>query len=101
MHVLSNKDSNPAELETVQVSRHPTTVFAANGSTETNEEATVYVRDVDLFVTGQFRKDTPLVPALGKLCEYHRYSYQRIEGQEPNLQTNEGKYCAISITACP
>ena len=50
LHMLRNKDLNPAELETVRVSRLPTTVIAANGSIETNEEATLYVRDVDLFV---------------------------------------------------
>ena len=47
MHMLSRKDLNSAELETVRVSRNPTTVVTANGEVQTNEVATVYVYDVD------------------------------------------------------
>ena len=41
----------PEELETVTVSRLPTTVITVNGSIDTTEEATVYVKDLDMFVT--------------------------------------------------
>ena len=51
MHMLSRKDLNSAELETFRVSRNPTTVITANGEVQTNEEATLYVYDLDLFVT--------------------------------------------------
>ena len=51
MHMLSRKDLNSAELEPVRASESPTTVIAANGEVHTNEEATVYVRELDLFVT--------------------------------------------------
>ena len=51
MHMLSRKELNSAELETVKVSRNSTTVVTANGEVQTVEEATVYVKELDLFVT--------------------------------------------------
>ena len=45
MHIISKKDLISAELETVTTSRSPMTVITANGATQTNEEATVYVRE--------------------------------------------------------
>ena len=60
MHVLlTRKDLNSAELETVRVSRNLTTVITANGEVQTNENATVYVYDLDSFVTVQILEDTP------------------------------------------
>ena len=50
MHMISKKDLNSAELETVTTSRSPTTVIAADGEVQTNEEATVYVRELDIFL---------------------------------------------------
>ena len=64
--MLSRKDLNSARQETVRVSRTATTVFTANGEVQTNEEATVYVKDLDLFVTVQLLEDTPQVLSLGK-----------------------------------
>ena len=61
----AEQDLNSAEVETVRVSRNPTTVVTANGQVQTNEDATVYVYDVDLFVTAQMLEDTPAVPSLG------------------------------------
>ena len=40
MHMMSRKDLNSAELETVRISKRPMTVFTANGEVQTNEEAT-------------------------------------------------------------
>ena len=51
MHMISKKDLNSAELETMTTSGSPMTVFAANGEVQTNEEATVFVRKFDLFLT--------------------------------------------------
>ena len=79
---------NAAALETVRVSRRPTTVITANGSIETNEEATVDVKDLHLFVTVQLLDDTPLVVSLGQLCEDHGYSHEWIQGQKPYLVKN-------------
>ena len=49
MHMLSRKDLNSAELETVRVSRNRTTVITACGEVQTNEEAKVNVHDLELF----------------------------------------------------
>ena len=73
MHMLSRRDLNSAELDTVRVSRNPTTVITANGEVQMNEEATVYFYDLDLFVTVQILDDTLAVLSLGKLCEDHGY----------------------------
>ena len=43
MHVVSRKDLNSAELETVRISKSPTMVVTASGEVLTNDEATVYV----------------------------------------------------------
>ena len=51
MHMISKKDLNSPELETMTTSESPMTVFAANGEVQTNEEATVFVRKFDIFLT--------------------------------------------------
>ena len=66
MHMMSKTDLSPEELETVNVPRLPSTVITANGSIDTNEEATVYVKDLEILVTVQLFKDTPAVQSLGK-----------------------------------
>ena len=48
MHMLGTKDMNSVELETVRVSRNPTTGITANGEVQTLEEATVYVHDLEM-----------------------------------------------------
>ena len=59
----------------MRTSRSPTTVMTANGEVQTREEATVYVKEVDLFVTVMLLEETPAVLSLGKLREDHRYTY--------------------------
>ena len=76
MDMLRKKDVNSADMETVRVSRRPTTLITANGPVDLNDEATVYVRDVDLFVTVQLHEDAPPVLSLGQQCEDHRNSYE-------------------------
>ena len=88
--MLSRKNLNSAELETVRVSKSPTTVVAANGEVQTREEATVFVKEFDLFVTVKLLEDTPAVLSLGKLCEDHRYSCEWTSGQKPQL-TEDGR----------
>ena len=46
-HMVSRKDLNSAELETVRISKSPTSLVTANGEVLTKEEATVYVRELD------------------------------------------------------
>ena len=69
MHKVRKKDLNSAELETMRTSRSPTTLMTANGEVQTREEATVYVKESDLFVTVMFLEETPAALSLGKLCE--------------------------------
>ena len=88
MHMISKKDLNSAELETVTTSRSPTTVITANGEVQTNEEAIVYVKELDIFWTTKVIEDTPAVLSLGKLCDEHRYSCEWINGQKPHLIKN-------------
>ena len=90
MHMVSNRDLNSAELETMRTSRSPTTVMTANGEVQTREEATVYVKELDLFVTVMLLEETPAILSLGKLCEDHGYTDQWTSGRKPQL-TNKGK----------
>ena len=85
MHMITKKDLNSAELETVTTSRNPMTVITANDEVQTNEEATVYVRGLDIFLTMKLLEDTPAVLSLGKLCDEHGYSYEWINGSKPHL----------------
>ena len=85
LHMVSKKDFDSAELETMRTSRNPAMVMTANGEVQTREEATVYVKELDLFVTVMFLEETPAVLSLGKLCEDHGYSYHWTSGQKPHL----------------
>ena len=49
MHMVSKRDLDSAELETMRTLGSPTTVMTANGEVQTREEVTVYVRELDLF----------------------------------------------------
>ena len=81
MHMISKKDLNSVELETVTTSRSSMTVITAKGEVQTNEEATVHVRELDIFLTMKLLEDTPAVLSLGKLCDEHGYS-EWINGQK-------------------
>ena len=88
MHMISKKILNSAELETVTTSKSPTTVTTANGEVQTNEEATVYVKELGTFLTMKVLEDTPAVLSPGKLCDEHGYSHEWINGQKPHLIKN-------------
>ena len=90
MHMLSKKDLRSDEMETLRRSRTPTTVVTANEEVQTNEEAQVYVHDLDLFVTVQLPKETRADLSLGKLCSEHGCSYEWKNGETPRL-TQIGK----------
>ena len=97
MHMVSKKDLNSAELETMGTSRSPTTVMTANGEVQTREEATVQVKELDLFVTAMLLEDTPTVLSLGKLCKDHGYTYHWISGQKSHL-TMKGKRTDCNVS---
>ena len=96
MHMVSKRDLNSAEVETVRISKNPTTVMMANGEVQTREEATVNVEQLDLFVTVMLLEETPAVLSLGKLCEDHGCTYHWTSGQKPHL-TQNGKRINCNI----
>ena len=73
-HMVSKRELNCAELVTIRTPGSPTTVMTANGEVQTREEATVFVKELDLSVTVMLREETPAVHSLGKLCEDHGYT---------------------------
>ena len=83
MHA-EQKDLCSDEMETLRRSRIPTTVVTAIGEVHRNEEAQVYVHDLDLFVTVQILDDTLAVLSLGKLCEEYGYTCEWTSGQKPH-----------------
>ena len=100
MHVVSKKDLNSTELETMRTSRSPTTLMTANREVQTREEATVYVKELDLFVTVMLLEETPAVLSLGKLCEDHGYAHHWTSGQKPHLIRNGKRIDCKNHTMC-
>ena len=85
MHMVSKKELNSAELETVRTSKSPTMVMTANGEVVAQEEATVHVRELDLFVKVMLLEHTSAVLPPGTLCEEFGHSYHWTSGQKPHL----------------
>ena len=88
MHMISKKDLSDAEMDTLTKSCSPTIVITANGEVQTHEEATVYVKELDIFLTMKVLENTPAELSLGKLCDGNGYSYEWIHGQKPHLIKN-------------
>ena len=88
MHMISKKDLSKAEMDTLTKSCSPTIVITANGEVQTHEEAIVYVKELDIFLTMKVLENTPAVLSLGKLCDENGYSYKWINGLKPHLIKN-------------
>ena len=88
MHMISKKDLSKAEMDTLTKSCSPTIVIIANGEVQTHGEATVYVTELDIFLTVKVLEHTPAVLSFGKLCDENGYSYEWINGQKPHLIKN-------------
>ena len=84
MHMISKKDLSNAEMDTLTKSCSPTIVITANEEVQTHEEAIVYVKELDIFLTMKVLDNTPAL-SLGKLCDENGYSYEWIIGQKPHL----------------
>ena len=69
MHMISKKDLSDAEMDTLTKSCSPTIVITANGEVQTHEEAIVYVKELDIFLTEKVLEITPAVLSLRKLCD--------------------------------
>ena len=98
MHMVSKRDLNSAELETMRTSRSPT-VMTANGEVQTREKATENVKQLDLFVKVMLLEETLAVLSLEKLCEEHGYTYHWTTGQKPHL-TKKGKIIDGNTSNC-
>ena len=61
MHMISKKDLNDAEMDTSTKSCSPTIVITGNGEVQTHEEATVYVKELEKFLTMRVFENTPAV----------------------------------------
>ena len=85
MHMISKKDLSNAEMDTLTKSCSPTIVITANGEVQTHEEAIVFVKELDIFLTMKVLDNTPAVLSLGKLCDENGYSYEWINGHKPHL----------------
>ena len=84
----AKKDLSDAEMDILTKSCSPTIVITANGEVQTHEEAIVYVKELDIFLTMKVLENTPAVLSLGKLCDENGYSYEWINGQKPHLIKN-------------
>ena len=61
MHMISKKDLRDAEMDTLTKSCSPTIVITANGEVQTHEEPTVYVKELDIFLTKSFAMKTDIL----------------------------------------
>ena len=88
MHMISKKDLSDAEMDTLTKSCSPTIVITANVEVQTHEEATVYVKELNIFLNVKVLENTPAVLSLGKLCDENGYSYEWINAQKQHLIEN-------------
>ena len=74
----NNDTSNEDKHETNYSMNNDTMAMTmtANGGVQTREEATIYVKELDVFVTVMFLEETLAVLSLGKLCEDNGYTFQ-------------------------
>ena len=59
VHMISKKDLSDAEMDTLTKSCSPTIVITANGEVQTHEEAIVYVKELEKFLTMKVLENTP------------------------------------------
>ena len=75
MHMISKKDLSKAEMDTLTKSCSPTIVITANGEVQTQEEAIVYVKELDIFLTSHSSSSSstsPSSPTVGDLSVRER-----------------------------
>ena len=101
MRMMSKMDLSREELETVNVSRRPTTVITANGSDDTTEEVTFFLKDLDMFVPVQLLEDTPagLWENSAKKMVFIHTSGTKVN--TPILSKNNNMYFANATISCP
>ena len=85
MHMNSKKDLTDTEMDTLTRSCSLTIVITANGEVQTHEEAIVYVKELDIFLTMKVLDNTPAVLSLRELCDENGFSFEWINGRKPHL----------------
>ena len=67
---------------------------------QTHEEATVYDKELGIFLTMKVLENTEAVLSLGMFCDENGYSYEWINGQKPHLTIKKGlEYNVIRRTS--
>ena len=69
MHMISKKDLSDFVMDTLTKSCSPAIFITANGEVQTHEEATVYVKELNIFLTLKVLENTPAALSFGKLCD--------------------------------
>ena len=96
MHMISKKDLNSAELETVTTSRSPTTVITTNGKCRRMKKQQIACQRIGFGLDNESpRGYASSIPSLGKLCDEHGHSYEWIKTvkvQNEKFRTNRGSW---------
>ena len=87
MLMISKEDLNHAEMDTLTKSCSPSTVIAANGEVQTHEEATVYVKELDI-VDSESPRGYASILSLGKLLRWKRIFLWIDQRSKPHLINN-------------
>ena len=96
---MSKADLPPEESERVKVPRLPTNVITVSGSINTTEEATIYVKDLDMFVTVQLLEDS-FGTVSGKTLR-RKWVFIRVERRPTPKSCQEWQDCTLhAITSC-
>ena len=94
MHMISKKDLNSAEMDTLTKSCSPTIVITANGEVQTHEEATVYVKELDIFLSSKTRQ---------QYCRSESFAMKTgilMNGSMVTVQHGElGSYCGSRLVS--
>ena len=86
--MVSKKDLNSVELETMRTSRSPTTVMTTTTRCKPEKKRRCTSSSWTSSSKLSFLKKLPAVLSLWKLCDDHGYTYHWISGQKPHVIRN-------------
>ena len=75
LHTRGRASLSFEEKKTVRQTHNPCVSTTSNGLVQGNREATVYIKDLDIFLCVRLFEDSPAVLSLGMLCEDMGCSY--------------------------
>ncbi len=88
MHMISENDLSDAQMDTLTKSCSPTIVITANGEVPTHEEATVYVKELDIFLTVKVLENMPAVLSQGKAFSMNTDTHTNGSTAENHISLN-------------